>query len=42
MSEPENADPFGNIERVILRITLIILLLIGVVKLLKTELSSLW
>jgi len=38
----EQKDIFSKVEHVILRIALILFLLIGVVKLLKIELSSLW
>lgn len=35
-------DPLSKIEWIILRITLLLLLLIGIIKVLKIELSSLW
>lgn len=35
-------DPLHTVEGMILRIALLLLTLIGIVKVLKTELSSLW
>lgn len=42
MSELQSKDPFGKVEWIIIRILLILLLLIGVFKVLKVELSGLW
>lgn len=42
MSEPKSNDPLAKVEWLILRIALILLLLIGIIKVLKVELSSLW
>ncbi len=42
MSEQKPTDTLTKIEWIILRIALILLLLIGILKVLKVELSSLW
>ena len=42
MSELRPSDPFDRAELIILRVALILLLLIGVLKVLIAELTSLW
>ncbi len=42
MSELKPTDPFDKAELIILRISLILLLLIGILKVLIVEVSSLW
>jgi hypothetical protein len=38
----EHKDIFSKVEWIILRIALILFLLVGIVKLLKIEISALW
>ncbi len=42
MSEQKPDDLLTKIEWIILRIALLLLLLIGIIKVLKVEISSLW
>lgn len=42
MSEPNLSDKLARIEWLIIRVALLLLLLIGIVKVIKVELSSLW
>ena len=42
MTEQKSIDRLSEVERLILRVALILFLLIGVIKVLKVEWASLW